>query len=606
MREYTKYKECSPEETIFRIRGILHEAGLFPVLNWGPEEFQGVCSNRVYLDPVYGLGSNGKGTNARYAEASAFAELMERLQNHLLHIKNFGPGESRWPISASYPDEKEMSFAELIDQGDVFFKSLFSRLGFALRFQQMTFLESMAASQYDKHDGKIPAIPFADMNEHRVVWLPASVVISFCGSNGMCAGNSMEEALVQGFSEILERYAQMRILREGLTPPQISAAELEQYTLWPLIKKIEASGRYRVSVRDCSLGMGLPVTAVVIADRERNTFGVKFGCHPSFPISVERTLTEAFQGKKLEHFTSTNVVGSESDVCSYDNYANTAKTGAGYYPAAFLGSSPSWEYRPWTEWESTGNREYLCKLLALLDRMGYVPLIRDASHLGFPSYFIVIPGMSEMYDVNHMRLRDLRTSCKVKNTFGHFPDLSKEEEDLLFRLMIFKQGSIIENGLDVISGRFLKGDLFITDRVGAYLALKSGAYANASLLFQRASLACQQEEDRRYMTCMAVFSNYLGNGISRDAALDALRFLFEEELVKRADEETCDPAAMMGKVFPRLRCYDCEHCALAGVHCDYPEAAKILQKINRVLEKSTVSQEKLLEKLEELEKVERL
>lgn len=72
MKEYTKHKECMPEETIFRIRRLLQEIGVFPVLKWMPDEFRGACSNRVYLDPVYGLGTNGKGTSERYAEASAF------------------------------------------------------------------------------------------------------------------------------------------------------------------------------------------------------------------------------------------------------------------------------------------------------------------------------------------------------------------------------------------------------------------------------------------------------------------------------------------------------------------------------------------------------
>ena len=62
METYSKKKERSPEETVFRIRQILHEAGVHPVLKWLPEEYSGIRSNRLYLDPVYALGTNGKGT----------------------------------------------------------------------------------------------------------------------------------------------------------------------------------------------------------------------------------------------------------------------------------------------------------------------------------------------------------------------------------------------------------------------------------------------------------------------------------------------------------------------------------------------------------------
>jgi len=236
------------------IRGILQEAGVYPVLKWEPGEFSGVASNRVYLDPVNGLGTNGKGTTERYAEASAFAELIERIQNYILHIKAFGPMESPYPFASKYPDEKDMTIEELLAQKDAFLDSLFGNLGFFLRLQKEAFLRKMAKSLYGKEDGTIPVIPFVDFTGDRVIWLPIAIVTAFCGSNGMSAGNTMEEALVQGFSEILERYAQSRILSEGLTPPEIPREELMDYSLWPLICQIEAAGRYKVSIRDCSLG----------------------------------------------------------------------------------------------------------------------------------------------------------------------------------------------------------------------------------------------------------------------------------------------------------------------------------------------------------------
>ena len=101
------------------------------------------------------------------------------------------------------------------------------------------------------------------------------------------------------------------------------------------------------------------------------------------------------------------------------------------------------------------------------------------------------------------------------------------------------------------------------------------------------------------MLCLAEFSRYLGDGVSRENALAALEVLFGEDLMRRADEETCDVAAMMEKVFPRLQCYDCEHCELAGTHCEYPRAAKILKKIDKALEHSKVSQEELLKALQQ-------
>ena len=90
--------------------------------------------------------------------------------------------------------------------------------------------------------------------------------------------------------------------------------------------------------------------------------------------------------------------------------------------------------------------------------------------------------------------------------------------------------------------------MFTADRVGAYLALKMNRYPDAA---------------------------------------------------EKVKEETEDPGTMLQKVFPKLQCYDCEHCPLAGIHCEYPEAAKILRKLDRAMQHSTVSQEELLASLKQ-------
>ena len=172
-------------------------------------------------------------------------------------------------------------------------------------------------------------------------------------------------------------------------------------------------------------------------------------------------------------------------------------------------------------------------------------------------------------------------------------------------LILFKEGSIIEEGLDIISGRFLKGDLFTSKRVGAYLAFKQEKYSLAARLFRNAAARCQQEEDGQYLTCMAELSRYLAAGVSRENALSALAFLFGETLRDKAAYETDDPKTIMGKVFPKLQCFDCDSCPLAGIHCEYPEASEIIRKLNRALSGSTVSQESLLQKLRELTDPER-
>jgi hypothetical protein len=99
---------------------------------------------------------------------------------------------------------------------------------------------------------------------------------------------------------------------------------------------------------------------------------------------------------------------------------------------------------------------------------------------------------------------------------------------------------------------------------------------------------------------MAEYGRLLGNGARQEVALSSLSFLFGEDAAEKVKEETEDHGTMMQKIFPKLQCYDCEHCPLAGIHCEYPEVAKILQKLNRTMEHSSVSQEALWRSIREL------
>ena len=286
MSNYKKYKERSPEDTVFEIRRILNDAGLFTVMEWTGGEYDGARSNRVSLYPLRSLGQNGKGTDELYASASGYAELMERMQNNWLAQKLHGRDLNEWEGFFEFPDEKLMPIRDVAAQGDPYLTDLFARMGFILPIQKEQFLRNFAENYYHREDDQIPVVPYVDIFADQIVWLPFAVITLFGLSNGMCAGNTTEEALVQGISELYERFVHKKLLTERITPPEIPRDVLKKYSTWDLIEQIEASGRYHVSVRDCSLGEGYPVSCVIITDRLNGTFGMKPGCHPSFAVAV--------------------------------------------------------------------------------------------------------------------------------------------------------------------------------------------------------------------------------------------------------------------------------------------------------------------------------
>ena len=54
-------------------------------------------------------------------------------------------------------------------------------------------------------DKEYVTLPYFNAYNNSVEYLPYSICKMLYSSNGMCAGNSIEEALVQGISEIIER-----------------------------------------------------------------------------------------------------------------------------------------------------------------------------------------------------------------------------------------------------------------------------------------------------------------------------------------------------------------------------------------------------------------
>ena len=60
----------------------------------------------------------------------------------------------------------------------------------------------------------------------------------------MSAGNSFEEAMVQGMSEIIERYVQKKIIKERISLPDIPVEYIKKYPhIYEMFRKLEQKQR---------------------------------------------------------------------------------------------------------------------------------------------------------------------------------------------------------------------------------------------------------------------------------------------------------------------------------------------------------------------------
>ena len=593
MSNYSKFKERTPEETIFEIRRILNDIGLFTVQQWIEDTYDGAKSCRVTIYPT-GLGTNGKGTDVLYSTASAYAELMERLNNNLLTIRDELDALKNDVGFYHFPDEKMISIEEIAASPDPFTEFVFSKSGLK-GYSRAAFLKAYCRT-YGIKDNMFPCVPFADPVSGTVRYIPHKVAVQATGSNGMAAGNTLDEAMVQGLSEIFEREASRRILKGEAIPPEIPIEEVKKYSFYTLIREVEKDGRFRVTLYDLSMGRGWPVTGLCITDLTTGNFGMKLGAHPSFAVSVERTLTEALQGKNLEYFANSCRLGTVEESSGFNNIPNVGKTGDGVYPYVMFGGKPDWEYRPWTRWEGLDNKGFLAGMIQILKAEGLHPLFRDTSFLGFPSCFIIVPFFSDLFPVGETALRAWNTWQHSLSCWNDFPDISDEEELRILKIIRFREYSVLENQIAFLSCRQLSAK-FDSVRVAAFIALKHGKYEVSRHFFDIMVRYTIDEKEKLYYMAMCRYLKLRGQDADHETALNVAKNFTTREIADKIENDTSELSTVLQRNFPRLHCYDCSSCSLAGTDCTYPDTRKIFVKVARAMKAENADQDKLLEEL---------
>ena len=181
------YKADSPKGTVCKIKNIIALHGI-PVKELQLGDGSMFCSCRIFLDhdEDSSIGTNGKGMDKNYALASGYAEFMERFQNRVIVYPNPACIDESCRF---FPDEKPYSLNH--DE--------------ALEIIREFTPRTLPSDGLKAEIVEGVSLPFYHVNNGKVEDIPYSLIRWINGSNGMCAGNIREEALIQGFCEIFER-----------------------------------------------------------------------------------------------------------------------------------------------------------------------------------------------------------------------------------------------------------------------------------------------------------------------------------------------------------------------------------------------------------------
>lgn len=116
-------------------------------------------------------------------------------------------------------------------------------------------------------------------------------------SNGCAAGNTLEEASLQGLYELIERDCASLWWYNRLERPAVDIASFREPHLDAIVRYHRVSLGRDVWALDLTADIGIPVIAAVsgLAEAERPAYIYAFGCHLDPTVALERALTELNQ-----------------------------------------------------------------------------------------------------------------------------------------------------------------------------------------------------------------------------------------------------------------------------------------------------------------------
>lgn len=402
-------KDCSPIETISRICFLLKKNKIKVRKKFFSLDGT-FFSYHLELKDIKGIGANGKGFTKESALASAYAEFMERLQSRFLIRPYF---LNKNPLEKIYPDEDLLSKENFLD----LCKNFFTNNHFKNSLRHID----------SENEVYRYAVTFYNYFEKRFELVPHRLINILTHSNGLCAGNSFEEALSHGICEIFERYVYKKIMLGTYVPSTFNLNNLKQLTSYALLDKIKNLG-YEYELKDCSLNSNFPVVGVVIFNKEKDRSVFSVGSDPDFDIALQRCLTEICQGLKsasdLENKMSP-ILGKNDDI--YTNWIHSYVANIGKTPEFLLASHKKTKTIPTCFSEVLTNKEALNFLLNILIVEKYSLYFKDLSYLSFPTYKVYIPGLSEIEDLDKMDLSGIENRRFLTTTLCNLPVTSLKD-----------------------------------------------------------------------------------------------------------------------------------------------------------------------------------
>jgi len=330
-------------------------------------------------------GSYGKGSTTEQAEASALMEAIER------YCGIFQGDEIR--VARRFGDFPP---SDAIHPNDVL---LFSDAQYNRGQAPGADFDPQVPRPFDP-SAKLEWSPIWSMRDKRFKYLPTSLLYFFyrgpgqinADSNGCAAGNTPQEAIVQGFLEIVERDAYAIWWYNRLQRPQVDLSLIDDAYIRDLRTKFAENGR-QLWVLDVTSDLGVPTFVAILYWTKDSQENIEFGSGAHFDarIALLRALTE------LNQFLSIGLMGGGTgEKSSLDgivpfrlqDHPFLSPTRA---PMVQPGDAVKFRY------SDTGEQVDACVKLAEQAGFDFLVLDQTRPDVGVPVVRVVVPGMRHFY-----------------------------------------------------------------------------------------------------------------------------------------------------------------------------------------------------------------
>ena len=441
-----------------------------------------------------------------------------------------------------------------------------------------TTAQKLSAWNFSSIDGKFVSLPFERLSDGTVAWLPEALRSAYYGTNGIGAGLTEQDAMVNGLCSIAERLAVRKILLEGQTPPLLPEEIIHTLpdALVDAICALKHAKNCTLRLLDASCGIGLPVVAAMLIDRRYGAAIVRFAAHPKMELALSHCIAALMADQDYSNLVNMNPVSViDTKAVNYPRQFNLMQDDRDIYPASLVKATPSWDYRPWkgAPEDVSGQLEQLISLYQDLNMDIYV---RQCGFLGVPAVQVIVPGVSMLHDFGTVRMQERRMAVATKHSLRNISKADPEEQKRALRFTQMKMAWRRESRFSELSGI-------------PYAPTILGIMLDAAMFY-----ALIQLHNKEYNAALEVLKHYARDGFGNPSAVgvlcemvkavqkgeqletinDQLAVLYPNTWVAEAARVLCDPLGAL----PALSCPDCNGCSVKH-NCKMQETLTLRQRL---------------------------